>query len=293
MMPDFSKGGYYSKKHSRAHITLFVALLLAGASAISLPFLVRDLSGLALVYAGYILAALVGRRWETKTALSVAVILAASDLALLSSRVANGLSLQLAVASSAVALMALSVGFGAAGRIARDHNQVKFSDQLPEAVDRAKFLTLLEKELARAKHRQLPSSLAIIEIRSLDKLGKAYGRHQRELILEQIRQALVRRLRKKDTLAWLGGPYFALLLPKTDRKRAETPLIQLKDALQSIPAQSVLRSGIDVSDWRTVVIELSGDEGDPNTALRKVATMVSPMVPQRIGLAGEEPVIAL
>lgn len=54
--------------------------------------------------------------------------------------------------------------------------------------------------------------------------------------------------------------------------------------MQSISARSFLRLGTDASDWHVVVSELEGDDSDPRSALKTVASRLDPVVLERTGL---------
>lgn len=283
-MLDFSKDRYYGKIYSRAQTVLFAGLLFAGASAAALPLFVRNSAALAFVYFSCILVAACGYKWGARIALLAGMFLGVGDLIILRLHVESNASLQLSVLSSIVAFIALALGFGSAGKVARDLHQIKFSDQTPRAADREILLALLEKELARAKRHRQPSSLAIVEFRTLDKVESEYGRHQMDLLLRQLQLVLVRQLRRSDTLAWLGGPYFALLLPGTDPKGAEAAIDRLRESARNTPPRSFFHLGMDVSDLSTAVIEIKGDDLDPYATLNRVASKLGPLVQRRVGL---------
>lgn len=284
-IPNFSKDSYYGRIYSRAHNALLAGLLVAGACAAALPLFVGNVAGLAFTYFGYVLVAAFGYKWGIRPALLAGAVLCLADLVLLWPYARDGTTLQLAFLSDVIAFVALALGFGRVGNIARDLNQIKFSDQLPRAADRDVLLAVLDKELARAKRHRQPSSLAIMEIKMLDKVEKVHGHHQMDLLLRQLQVALVRQLRKSDTLAWLGGPYFALLLSSTEGEAAQVAISRLREAARNVSTRSFLGLGIDASDWRVALTEIKADDGDPNSALVRAASNLGPTVPRRIGLA--------
>lgn len=291
-VPDFSKDCHYGRTYSHAHNILAVGLLVAGACAAALPLFVGYAVGLAFTYVGYILVAAFAYKSGTRSALLVGIILCLSDLAIVWPYTRDGSTFQLLFLSNVIAFSALSLGFGSVGRIAKDLNQIKFSDQLPRAADRDALLAVLYKELAQAKRNRHIGCLVIMEIEMLDKVEKIHGHHQMDLLLRQLQAVLVRQIRKSDTLAWLGGPYFALLLSATDCDAAHIAVNRLREAAQKVSSRSFVGLGIDASDWRVALTELKADDGDPNTVLARVASSLGPAAPRRIGLAIGESQVA-
>lgn len=292
-MPDFSKGGYYNRIHSRAHNKLLIGMLVAGASAVALPLFLSNSMGLAFTYFAFLLVAMFAYKWGTRAGIVVGAILEIAGLILLMPLSGSGALLQASLVLQSIAFVALSIGLSGVGMIARDLQQIKFSHEVPKAADRERLLFLLDKELARAKRYRQPSSLAIVELRIMDKAEKAYGHHQTELLLRQVQLSLLQQLRRSDTLAWLEGPYFALLMPGTGRQAAETALERLKECMRRISARPLHRLGTDVSEWRVSILELKGEDDDPHEAMRKAASNLGPIALQRIGLRLQDQELAV
>ena len=280
-MPNFSKGGYYNGLHSRANSWLFIGLLLVGANVVGLPLLIRNSLGLSFVYLGYFLVAISAYKLDTKFALIAGSILSLAQAVLLSPYAQSGEILAIATVFNLGASVALSVGFGRVGGIARDFRRIKFSHEVPRAADAEMLMALLDRELTRTKRSRQPSSLAVVRLAVLERAQKAYGQHQTELLLRQIQSILLRHVRRSDTLAWLGDSYFTLLLPGTGREGMEIALERLRQSMQSFPARSVLRLDPDASDWRAVVLELKGDDVDAASILKKAITTLDPGMHRR------------
>jgi diguanylate cyclase (GGDEF)-like protein len=187
--------------------------------------------------------------------------------------------------------VALALAFSGLGKVAVDFRQIKFSDQLQTLIGRDTLFVLLEKELARIKRYHQPCSLALVEMGILDKVEKAHGHHQADLLLRQFQKTLGRQLRKSDTLAWLGGPYMALLLPNTRLAGTELALERLRSSGLEILWRSSLRLRPEVSDWRVAVSELDGDEGDAYATLCRFASTLGPNVARRIGLSDNRQIL--
>lgn len=290
--PDFSKGGYYSGARSRAHNALLVGLATAGLNVVALPLFVTSSLALSFTYCAHLLVAASAYRWNTRPSLALGTILGVGEMLLLSPHVSSSELLLVIAVSIAVAFFSLSVGFGRVGRIERDFRQIKFSSEVPKAADRETLLVLIDREISRAKRHRQASSLAVLEMAVLDRAEQAYGRHQTDLLQRQVQAFFLQQFRGSDTVAWLGGAYFAFLFPSTTRTGAEAALDRVMRLVQNIPARAFQHLEPNPRDWRASITEIKGDETDACSALHKATFFLGPAALQRTGLHLHRPEMA-
>ncbi|MDR2613784.1 MAG: GGDEF domain-containing protein [Candidatus Accumulibacter sp.] len=104
-------------------------------------------------------------------------------------------------------------------------------DQLTGALNRRGLDEIYEHELARARRRRLPLSLALLDIDDFKKLNDSFGHDTGDAALLHLVSVIRETLRPQDTLARFGGEEFIILLPETSVEDAGKALIRVQREL--------------------------------------------------------------
>jgi diguanylate cyclase (GGDEF)-like protein/putative nucleotidyltransferase with HDIG domain len=87
------------------------------------------------------------------------------------------------------------------------------TDPLTGLVNRRGFEEAFELELERARRGNTKFSLLVGDLDGFKQVNDRFGHHAGDLALERVSRVLMRRKRRIDTVARLGGEEFALLVP--------------------------------------------------------------------------------
>jgi diguanylate cyclase (GGDEF)-like protein/putative nucleotidyltransferase with HDIG domain len=120
-----------------------------------------------------------------------------------------------AVACIGLLCVGAAVGWGRA-RYERECAQLASAartDPLTGLVNRRGFEESFELELERARRSGSSFSLVVGDLDGFKQVNDRYGHHVGDLALERVSRVLMRRKRRIDTVARLGGEEFALLVP--------------------------------------------------------------------------------
>jgi diguanylate cyclase (GGDEF)-like protein/PAS domain S-box-containing protein len=113
--------------------------------------------------------------------------------------------------------------------------QLVNTDSLTGVANRRCFDQRLEQEWLRLQRERQPLSLIVLDVDYFKKYNDFYGHPQGDRCLIQIAQALSSQVtRSTDLVARIGGEEFALLLPNTPLKGAETIAQRLQDYLANL-----------------------------------------------------------
>jgi diguanylate cyclase (GGDEF)-like protein len=93
------------------------------------------------------------------------------------------------------------------------------------------FHERLEEELHRARRRDEPVSLLMVDVDLLKQVNDTYGHTSGDLLLLAVVEALRRSLRETDLICRYGGDEFTVILPNTTRSQAEGLIERIQDAL--------------------------------------------------------------
>jgi diguanylate cyclase (GGDEF)-like protein/PAS domain S-box-containing protein len=85
----------------------------------------------------------------------------------------------------------------------------------------------LVQEIEHARKRNLPLSLAMIDLDHFKIVNDSYGHATGDRVLKSLAYMLKQRLRGGDTIGRIGGEEFAILLPNTDEKTAARVMSEL------------------------------------------------------------------
>jgi diguanylate cyclase (GGDEF)-like protein len=89
----------------------------------------------------------------------------------------------------------------------------------------------LEQEIHRARRRDEPLSLLMIDVDLLKQVNDTYGHTSGDLLLLTVADALRRSMRDTDLICRYGGDEFTIILPNTTRVQAEVLVDRIQAAL--------------------------------------------------------------
>lgn len=104
-------------------------------------------------------------------------------------------------------------------------------DQLTGALNRKGLEETLDRELARARRRQTPICLALLDVDNFKALNDTYGHQTGDDALIHLARVIRETMRPHDTLARYGGEEFLIILPDTPLADAVSALKRLQREL--------------------------------------------------------------
>lgn len=104
-------------------------------------------------------------------------------------------------------------------------------DQLTGALNRRGFDEIYDSEIARARRRQSPLCVALLDIDNFKKLNDSLGHDAGDAALIHLVSVIRDTLRPQDTLARFGGEEFIILLPDTGAEDASKALTRVQREL--------------------------------------------------------------
>ncbi|HNT64022.1 MAG TPA: diguanylate cyclase [Candidatus Desulfobacillus denitrificans] len=104
-------------------------------------------------------------------------------------------------------------------------------DQLTGALNRKGLEETLERELARARRRQTPLCLSLLDVDNFKRLNDTYGHQTGDDALVHLARVIRETMRPHDTLARYGGEEFLIILPDTHLPDAVSALTRLQREL--------------------------------------------------------------
>ncbi len=104
-------------------------------------------------------------------------------------------------------------------------------DQLTGALNRKGLEETLERELARARRRQTPICISLLDVDNFKSLNDTYGHQTGDDALVHLARVIRETMRPNDTLARYGGEEFLIILPDTPLDDAVAALTRLQREL--------------------------------------------------------------
>jgi diguanylate cyclase len=101
-------------------------------------------------------------------------------------------------------------------------------DQLTGVLNRRGLDEALQKEVARAKRRESPICVALLDIDDFKKLNDSQGHVAGDEALIHLTCVIREALRPQDTVARYGGEEFIIVFPETDLSEASSAMIRLQ-----------------------------------------------------------------
>ncbi|MDD5299262.1 MAG: diguanylate cyclase [Gallionella sp.] len=106
------------------------------------------------------------------------------------------------------------------------HDKVILELSLPDGFDAV--MNQLGREVARAKRKKVPLSLAMIGIDLFGQIDDTYGDLAGDRLIQSLSRLLKQRLRQTDLIGRCGGEEFAIILCDTDGATAVTVLDKIR-----------------------------------------------------------------
>ena len=129
-----------------------------------------------------------------------------------------------------------------------EHTQTRrlaSTDGLTNLYNHRTFQERLAQEVDRAKRYHRPLSLVMVDVDNFKLYNDTYGHPQGDMVLRELARLLCEVSRTSDIVARYGGEEFALILPETDRVKAEKMGHRLRERveLHAFPGEECLPRG--------------------------------------------------
>lgn len=108
-------------------------------------------------------------------------------------------------------------------------------DSLTGLRNRRAMLERFHEELDRARRRQEPLSLALLDVDAFKQFNDTFGHQAGDVVLREVADLIESHARVTDLAARYGGEEFVLLLPATDASTALSATERVREAIASAP----------------------------------------------------------
>ena len=108
-------------------------------------------------------------------------------------------------------------------------------DHLTGALTRRGFVEQAEREIARSRHGDRPTTLVMLDVDHFKSVNDTYGHVTGDQVLHQIAKLTGATLRPMDVFGRIGGEEFAILLPETTVEDAVLLAEKLRHAIADHP----------------------------------------------------------
>lgn len=121
------------------------------------------------------------------------------------------------------------------------------TDDLTKIANRRSFFMSLEREIARARRRDEPVSLVMLDLDGFKQINDVHGHPAGDDALRNVAAALSIACRDLDTPARYGGEEFVVILPDCTTESAVVIAERLRDAVAAAPAVTRLRASAGIA----------------------------------------------
>ena len=104
-------------------------------------------------------------------------------------------------------------------------------DPLTGALNRKGLDEALEREISRARRRDVPLCVALLDVDNFKRINDTHGHHAGDAALQHLADVIRANLRPQDSLGRYGGEEFVIILPDTDVEHAVAAVTRLQRAL--------------------------------------------------------------
>jgi diguanylate cyclase (GGDEF)-like protein/PAS domain S-box-containing protein len=107
-------------------------------------------------------------------------------------------------------------------------------DPLTGVFNRRQLMILLRRELERCKRTRTPLTIFYIDVDNLKEINDEFGHAEGDELLKNIAEAFTKGLRKVDIVARVGGDEFVIVIPSTNKRKAEKIIERIRIKLKEI-----------------------------------------------------------
>ena len=107
-------------------------------------------------------------------------------------------------------------------------------DSLTGVFNRRQLMILLRRELERCKRTRTPLTIFYIDVDNLKDINDEFGHVEGDELLKNIAEAFMKGLRKVDIIARVGGDEFVIVIPSTNKRKAEKIIERIRTRLKEI-----------------------------------------------------------
>jgi diguanylate cyclase (GGDEF)-like protein len=107
-------------------------------------------------------------------------------------------------------------------------------DELTDIHNRRHFMTLVQREWARAHRYSTDAALLLIDVDHFKRVNDAHGHLCGDELLRRIAHGIADSLRQPDVLARFGGEEFVVFLPQTDPLGALDVAERIREGVQAL-----------------------------------------------------------
>ncbi|TVO58280.1 diguanylate cyclase [Denitromonas halophila] len=104
-------------------------------------------------------------------------------------------------------------------------------DPLTGALNRKGLDEALEREISRARRRDVPLCVGLLDVDNFKRINDTHGHHAGDAALQHLAEVIRGNLRPQDSLGRYGGEEFVVILPDTDVEHAVAAVTRLQRAL--------------------------------------------------------------
>jgi diguanylate cyclase (GGDEF)-like protein len=122
-------------------------------------------------------------------------------------------------------------------------------DDLTGVANRRRFREELEREIAAAERYGHPLSLLLLDLNDFKAVNDTYGHERGDEVLRAFAHLLVKRARRSDLVARIGGDEFAFLLPNTTHEDADGLSRRLQRAMEDRAGEIGITASIGIASF--------------------------------------------
>jgi len=107
-------------------------------------------------------------------------------------------------------------------------------DKLTGLPNRKRYLETLRRELGRARRRERPMSLMLVDLDNFTDINERYGEAVGDEALQKVAEILCRVIRDSEAVSRVGADSFALMLPEVNGQGGRVYAERVRAALESL-----------------------------------------------------------